>query len=545
MITGFVSKLCRKAGDFISLQKKQMMIYLRLSKEDGNLNKESNSITNQRKLISDFIKNMPDLQEVETVEYCDDGYTGKNTDRPAFQEMLECCKRGKAAGIIIKDFSRLSRDYEEAGNYIHFIFPFLGIRLISVNDHYDSKNKKKIGENLEIGVKTLLNDLYSIETSRNVKTTFYTKASMGAFLGTFAPYGYKKGEKKNKLEIDQEAAKIVRQIFELTIHGYSRREIAQFLNKNGVITPGYYIQLREKKQNILMQKGKRIWTPGMVTDILRNPVYNGEIVNFQYQAKEIASKKKKPTEKEKWICTPNSHDPIVNRETFEAAAKTFRIFNKKENSITRKKSIFSGKILCGYCKHTLAWKPCKTKESYFICTYWVLQKDSFCSREHLTENQLRDMTLKILKMICLLVEDTSFILQKEKKIEEAEKEKRNKIRNIQVLENSKLQIYEKYKKHMLSEEIYRSKRQTIIDKIDLYKIELGENIAALKEYQEQSSKIDYEGIKEIIKAMIEELIESIVFYNLDRIKIIWKFEDNFLCHENESTKDCVIIEPKG
>lgn len=221
-------------------------IYLRLSKEDGDLSsgekKESNSIANQRKLIEDYLSRNPEITLVQ--EFCDDGYTGANFDRPDFQRMMEQVKTGKINCIIVKDLSRFGRDYIDSGRYIEKIFPSLGIRFIAINDNYDSAQSQQVGNEIILPFKNLINDSYSRDISIKIRSNLETKRRNGEFVGSHVVYGYRRSDNdKNKLVIDQTVAPVIQSIFSMKMDGFSPAQIADKLNKDGV--GGLYRDLRE------------------------------------------------------------------------------------------------------------------------------------------------------------------------------------------------------------------------------------------------------------------------------------------------------------
>ena len=218
--------------------------YLRISNEDqdkGQPDKlESNSIANQRNLLTDYICQMPELQGAEVIEFCDDGWSGKNFERPAIKKLLEQVRQGKIQCIIVKDLSRFGRDYLTVGNYLSRVFPFLGVRFIAVNDGFDSACTTDI-DSLETSFKTLLYDLYSRDLSRKVKSAKRFQAERGDFLSPFAPYGYVKNPDNHKqLSIDTNAAQVVHRIFEMAAEGYGTIQIAKILNEEQIPTPMQY-----------------------------------------------------------------------------------------------------------------------------------------------------------------------------------------------------------------------------------------------------------------------------------------------------------------
>ena len=203
-------------------------LYLRLSHEDGD-KAESDSIANQRELLMDYLSSHPEirLHEVRT----DDGYSGVNYDRPGFLQMMEAVKAGEINCIIVKDFSRLGRNFIETGKYIEKIFPFMGVRFISVNDDYDSARPRTSSDNLIVPVKNLMNDAYCRDISIKIRSHLDIKRKKGQCIAPFAAYGYRKDEEnKNRLVIDEEPAAVVREIFKKKLEGYSAQAIADWLN---------------------------------------------------------------------------------------------------------------------------------------------------------------------------------------------------------------------------------------------------------------------------------------------------------------------------
>lgn len=220
----------------------QIAMYLRLSKEDEFIRDESNSITNQRAFIREFINKDKALRKMNVLEFVDDGFTGKNMDRPDMQRMLDQIKRKEISCVIVKDFSRFSRDHIEQGKYIEQIFPFMGVRFIVINDNYDSNDYVGgIGE-IDIAFKGILYDFFSEEQSQKVTTTLDAKRGSGKYIAAYAPFGYVKSpEDKHKLVVDEYASQIVKRIFREFLSGKSMYKIAEALNLEGIETPGVYI----------------------------------------------------------------------------------------------------------------------------------------------------------------------------------------------------------------------------------------------------------------------------------------------------------------
>lgn len=251
--------------------------YLRLSRDDGD-KEESNSITGQRELLRDFLANHSDIREY-TIRV-DDGWSGSTFERPGFQKMMEDVKAGRTNCIVVKDLSRFGRNYLDAGEYIEKIFPFLGVRFIAVNDNYDSLGGKKSSDDLIIPFKNLINEAYCRDISVKIRTQLEIKRKKGQYLGSFATYGYLKDEQdKNKLVVDEFAADIVRDMFQWKLEGVSPQDIANTLNRLGVLSPMEYKRsLGMKFTTPFKTNPKAVWSAATVIRILKNPVYTGVLI---------------------------------------------------------------------------------------------------------------------------------------------------------------------------------------------------------------------------------------------------------------------------
>lgn len=341
-------------------QGKCIAIYLRISKKEKEIDsqkitnqlnlinesdskesssKESNSIESQRQLLYDYITKNSIISTWKTMEYCDDGYTGTNFNRPAIQKLLKDIQNNQIQGIIVKDFSRFGRNYLEVGEYLEKIFPSFSIRFLSVNDCYDSENNHQ-SVWLQYAFKNIINDYYSRDISKKVKTALKSRKEKGLFMGVVAPYGYEKSEDvKGKLVIDQEASEIIKEIFALRMKGYTLLKIAEELNNQGVPTPLEYKRLREDKacnnetalcENQLSQKRK--WTVATISRIVNNPMYTGSMINARFKVEEVGSKKKKLNKRQDWIIVPNTHEAIIDEDTYEKAHNITQ-FLSLENTI--------------------------------------------------------------------------------------------------------------------------------------------------------------------------------------------------------------------
>lgn len=348
------------------MQKYKVAAYLRLSKEEFSNEKESNSITNQRQIIDNYLEKNKEYQLVDY--YIDDGYSGTNFNRPEFQRMLEDIKNKKIGVIIIKDLSRLGRNYIETGNYIEVIFPAMGVSVISVDENYEIDSSDYYSDDY-LPLKNLFNDMYAKDISKKVRSSLIVKKYNGEFTGKLAPYGYIKDPKdKHKFLIDKNVSHIIRKIFDMIIDGKSRREVADFLNDNDILTPSEYLKINTSKDMTVMKK----WNPEMVNSILRNENYTGTL--FQGKKRKINYRidKKIKLDKENWIVTENHHETIISKEDFDKVQEILDRKSKvnKDGSI----DILSGILKCKCCGSNMIKRTSKGKVYYYCSNYYRTKK---------------------------------------------------------------------------------------------------------------------------------------------------------------------------
>ena len=400
--------------------------YLRLSIEDGD-KAESNSIGNQRELIRDFAAERPGLQLVE--EYTDDGYTGTNFERPGFKRMMEDIKSGKINCIIVKDLSRLGRNYIEMGKYLEQIFPMMRIRFIAINDNYDNANTESSdSDSIVVPFKNLLNDSYCRDISIKVRSQLDMKRRKGEFIGGYAIYGYCKDKRnKNRLVVDEYAADIVRSIYRRKLEGMSAQVIAEQLNSENVLAPSEYKRLcglnyhsgfkagthakwqaiqvlrilknevytgtmvQGRRQGIAnrlnakkvsspaarkLQSGAKLslhfrksdeppWSAKAVDRILHNEVYIGKLVQGKTRRLDYRSKKKMNVPMRDWTIVDNTHEAIVPAEQFELVQRILETETRRPND-AETVALFAGFLYCGDCGSRLVRRSASYKGKRYI-----------------------------------------------------------------------------------------------------------------------------------------------------------------------------------
>lgn len=297
----------------------RIAVYMRLSKTDETGQKESNSISMQRILIRKYIA--AHFTECEIMEYQDDGFSGTNFNRPGVQRLLEDARNEKFDCVVVKDFSRFGRDYMEVGSYLEQIFPFLGIRFISINDHYDSADYQGNTPGLDVNFKNLLYDLYSKDLSQKVKTSLRARKESGQYVSANAPFGYEKApDDRHMLVICEDEAAVVRKIFSFALQGMTSSQTAKKLNLENVPTP---VEFKIRKGRTSRKpKGERFcWSSSTVYSILRNPVYVGDVEYGKTEREQVGGRNVLKARAE-WKIIRNHHAPIIAREDFEEVQKS-------------------------------------------------------------------------------------------------------------------------------------------------------------------------------------------------------------------------------
>ena len=340
--------------------------YIRISNEEKD-KLESNSINNQKVLINEYIAKHRDLNLIDY--YIDDGYSGISFDRPSFTRLLEDIRDKKVNAIIVKDLSRFGRNHIEVDNYIENIFPMLNVRFISIVDEFDSYENPEVLDDFIVPIKNLINDAYAKDISKKVKTALFTKKKNGEFVGSYAPYGYCKSElDKHKFIIDEEASKIVKIIFEKTINGLSKKEIANLLNDMKIETPIEHLKNTNKNSR---------WNSDMIYRILKNQTYTGSLMQQKRKRLSYKNHKLVKTKKEELIIMESHHQAIIDKEQFEEVQCIIK-HSIKTNS-NNKYDIFSGYLKCAECNSNLTVKKSKNY-MYYTCSLYVRKKE--CDNNH-------------------------------------------------------------------------------------------------------------------------------------------------------------------
>ena len=484
--------------------------YLRLSIEDGD-KAESNSIGNQRELIRDFVAERPELHLVG--EYADDGYTGTNFERPGFTQMMEDIKSGKINCIIVKDLSRLGRNYIEMGKYLEQIFPMMGIRFIAINDNYDNANTESSdSDSIVVPFKNLLNDSYCRDISIKVRSQLDIKRRKGEFIGGYAMYGYCKDERnKSRLVVDEYAADVVRSIYRRKLEGMSAKVIAEQLNSEGVLAPSEYKRLCGLNYHSGFKAGTHAkWQAIQVLRILKNEVK-----------------------------VPNMHEAIIPQKLFDTVQEVLKLdtcASKGQQTV----NLFSGMVRCGGCGQNMVRRTVSKNGKKYVYLHCITNHNGLgCSSHLISESKLAEVVLAALQG---KIQQISGLEQRLDEINEIPKNQR-RLKSVE--EHMKMLEQEEQKYQTLRRQLYEDMSSGIVSK-DEYKEfsrsfnEKVENICKAKTEMNRQldslSNLDvehlpwiedfksYQNLTSLNRRVLVELVESITVYDKEHIHIQYRFD---------------------
>ena len=525
-------------------------LYIRLSQEDndnGEDKQESNSVTSQKTLLNEFIEEHDDLIVFDT--YIDDGFTGTDFNRPSFQRLLEDMRNGNINCVIVKDLSRLGRNYIEVGNYIEQVFPLFNIRFIAINDSVDSFRNPASTNTILVPFKNLINDEYCRDTSIKIRTSLNGKKKKGEFIGAFPSYGYIKDPKdKHKLIIDEVAADIVKKIFNWNVNeGLGKIAICHKLNDLGILNPTGHkkLELGQNYNNYGIKDNTYTWTPSTVRNILNNEVYIGNTVQGKRRTKSYKVHKVEVVPKEEWVRVENTHEPIIDKKTFAKAQELSRR-DTKVSQKTNELSIWAGLLKCADCKRAMNKKSSTNKSGskyeYYICSTYRKKSNNLCTKHTIKEELLEKAVLQAINLHIDLLIDTEEIIKqinessfqntKNENIENMIIAKQNDISKIS---NFKRTLYEDWKNADITREEYLEYKQKYENDIERLKqhIERLQNEKQKYETQNKSSNKwiekfkEQKGITELSRDIMMELIDCIYVHENGNITIKFKFEDEF------------------
>lgn len=516
-------------------------LYARISMETEE-NRERGTIETQMELMKNFVEESDDI-EVQDM-YFDASFSGTNFDRPEFERMIQSIKAGKVNCVIVKDLSRLGRNYVEAGEFIERVFPFLNVRFIAITDDYDSFRKDA---DLMVPLKNIVNEFYAKDISKKVATAKASTWSDGKFNGSNTPYGYiKSPEDKHRLIVDKTVMENVIRIFKLFIDGYGYAQIAKKMTDDGVINPVAYRKLIES--DIQMDEKEIIWKPAQVKRILMNQYYVGDSVHGKERQALYKGEKRHCVPRDEWIIYENTHRAIISRETFGKAEKLleknsndYEQSRGKYRGTVRTKNLFTGKIKCADCGASMTLRKDKKGDTYsYICMTYVRQGIETCISHCIDKDILEQSVLTLIRnhmkvsidsvdMIRRLNAKSQSVMQYDVYTREITRIRRE----LQIKSQRKAELYGDYCDRLIDEEQYLllmkqyeeeteiSKKQ--IDELLLFQFRYSKNYH-INEDWDKTIKL-YLNKKKLTQNMVDAFVSAIVVSDKGKVKVHLLYDD--------------------
>ena len=552
-------------SDLTATSKKRIWyiaIYIRLSRDDGN--DESLSVSNQRKILLEFVEKSFQGEYVIADVYIDDGQSGTDYERPDFQRMIHDVEVGKVNCIICKNLSRAFRNYSDQGYFLESFFPRFNTRFITLGDpKVDTFINPEAVNGMEVPINGLMNDRFAYKTSSDIRRTFDTKRRNGEFIGAFAPYGYVKDpEDKNSLIIDPEAAQVVKDIFHWYVYGdgsteiitdedgtarevlvgsMSKEGIARKLNDLGILNPAAYKRSKGMKyNNPQIDKNDGLWQGTSITTILSNEMYIGTMVQGKQKVISYKVHDKVAVPEDEWYRVPNTHEPIIDKELFDRVQElqskdTRRAPGKRQNYL------FSGFLRCADCKKAMTRKPSKNL-IYYNCSTYKRKSKTKCSIHSIRLDVLEPAVLTTIQKQIELVEHLAEVIDEinkapvvENKSTRLEASLKLRTQELEKAENIVTDLYLDWKNGDITRDQYRKMKEKFETQAEQLKVTIehikeeievmGEGITSDNPYL--TTFLKHKNIQTLTQGILSELVKDISVHEGGEITIVFKFEDQF------------------
>ena len=382
-----------------SNQIRKTALYCRLSQDDG-LEGDSNSIQNQKNILQKFAE---DHHFPNPCFYVDDGFSGGNFQRPAFQQMISDMENGEIGIIVTKDLSRLGRNQLHTGLYIEERFPMFGVRYIAINDNVDTDSSES---NDLMPFKNLFNEWFIRDTSRKIRAVLKAKAERGERLGTRAPYGYIKDPETKKLAVDDEAAAIVRRIFAMCASGNGPSQIARILKKEQVLTPTMYAYTRYGMNHTCLDTAHPYnWSDSAIANLLENEIYLGNTVNMKYSTKSYKDKRRVEHSREECLVFKDTHPALITQEVWDIVQRVRK--NRHRPTKMEEQNKYSGLVFCADCGSNMVLHRARTMSAsynHFTCRTYKKDGES-CTGHYIRECVLDEVVLEDLRRVTAMARE--------------------------------------------------------------------------------------------------------------------------------------------
>ena len=528
-------------------------IYARLSVENSGKDDDGNSLQNQIAVCEDYLDGCPHLRLTEV--YSDNGKTGTVFDRPAWNRLMDDVRTGKIQCIVVRDLSRFGRDYVETGNYLEKIFPALGTRFISVKENFDNFTCGNAMESLSVSLQNLVNAMYSRDISKKVSTALRAQMETGIFRNRNLPYGYLWNEDKTAYVVDEEAAAVVRQIFEWKRQEVSVYTIVERLKAGGIESP------ERHKRRAGTRNGGNIqgegWCPSTIRGILQNRAYIGEMICGKSETALYKGLKKRITEMDKWIVVPDAHPPIVSVSDFEAVERQMR-----EDSAHRETAmewsadiragmidLFAGKIFCADCGKRMYYKRqricgCKnvTFRGVYDCSTHVRRGHATCFNHFIRQDALNEKVFNAIRDQLQVALDYERLLlamrggSGEASVREKHKAAVASVKlRLNALKKKRAGLYESYVEGILNEEEYAFAKQTYEEQYEALNRLLDEAVERRERFLASISPDNKwltmmrgaAGMTGLTQELVDAIIEKVLVYGGGRIEVVFNYNDVF------------------
>lgn len=511
------------------LEQQYTALYGRLSSDD-DLEGDSNSIKNQKLLLSDYAK---ENKFRNTRFYIDDGFSGSNFERPAFKRLLNDVENGEISTVIVKDMSRFGRDHILVGYYTKYYFPDADVRFIAIFDQMDTETNP---DDDIIPFKNILNEMYAKDCSRKIKAVVKAKGNSGKHISSFPPLGYiKSPEDKEKWKVDEEAALIVKEIFNLCIKGYGPSQIARILTERGIETPTMYFHRKGIPTPQKIKQDSDVWGKQSIVGILENEEYLGRTVNFKTYKKSYKSKKYIENPRENWVIVENTQEAIIDQETFDIVQNLRKA--KRRISDMGTPHILSGMLYCADCGEKMYLCRCTTMKQaeYFNCSTYRKKKKKYCTSHQITAHAVMAMVKNDLRYTIQFANDNkeAFMsilkerteVKNKRELASAIEEKEVAEKRIVALDKIIQSLYEDKVSGKLSEERYIK----MSDNYEAEQNELTEKVKILKaEIEKAQTKYDniqkfmaivkrYSDFEELTPEILRAFVDKIIIYEKQKV----------------------------
>ena len=513
-------------------------LYARLSHETEE-NIERGTIETQMELMKNYVKDHEDIVIEE--EYYDASFTGTNFERPDFKRMLEDAKTGRINCIIVKDLSRLGRNYVEMGNYIERVFPFLNVRFIAVTDDFDSFRP---GTDLMMPLKNIVNEFYAKDISKKVSTAHRRKWTTDEYMCGFAPYGYLKSKtEKNRIVVDEATAGNVRLIYKLFLDGKGYTPIAKYLNEQGIMSPLMYLKSLGYQQNV---RTNSVWTKTTVKSILTNQAYIGSAVHGKVVIEKYNNIPLHATDPSEWVVVENTHEPLIDKKTFEKVQERVKeisdAYFAKEftKHPPNEMNLLKGKIVCGDCGKGMRLSPRTTKSYVYFCGTFSDGINPACSRHKIDQEEVNKAVfaqisnhmrccIDALKVIRELNARSSGL----KKYDVYEKAITRQRRELEKVNRKFSELYGDYSEHLINESEYLTLKQQYLLKSEALKKEI-DNLLVSQNLYSKNYKIDedwenlinkYLKCRKLNKELADAFVDKVQVFEDGRISVNLVYDD--------------------